>query len=542
MHGWRIELCRDILALYGYNWLCILDCRSEPMLPLHLQSESHIPLYVQLRDQLRALVHSGELRTGDRIPASRELATQLGVHRTTVANAYAELESEVLIQGHVGRGTYICGMAERQFSPPPRTNGNGGSVRWESLFADERGEDGLSRLTPEVPKDAIGFVAARPPEEYFPLEEFRSCCNAVLRSDGRKVLQIGSSDGYEPLKSALIEFFREEGLSVRSEQLLITGGCQQAIDLVCKAFLRPGDAVALENPAYPGALATFGAARIRTLAVPVDTDDAPNSRLGLNIDALESVLMQNRVKFIFATPDFHNPTGTALPMAERRRILEIASHYQVPIIEDSIYARLRLRGTALPSLKALDKSGNVIQIDSFSKIAFPGLRVGWCIGPENAIERLRLVKQSTDLHTDQLSQATLPEFVRRGYLARHIAKMKKVYRGRLEAMEAALEKHMPKEATWTRPEGGMSVWVTLPTGFDAGELLIHLRERGVLFVPGRYFYLQNPQPNTLRLGFAALDEKKIARGVQTFSELLKVEFQKRQRGARSELPSRVALI
>jgi 2-aminoadipate transaminase len=334
------------------------------MLPLHLQSESHIPLYVQLRDQLRALVHSGELRTGDRIPASRELATQLGVHRTTVANAYAELESEGLIQGHVGRGTYICGMPERQFSPPPRTNGNGGSVRWESLFADERGEDGLSRLTPEVPKDAIGFVAARPPEEYFPLEEFRSCCNAVLRSDGREVLQIGSSDGYEPLKSALIDFFRDEGLSVRSEQLLITGGCQQAIDLLCKAFLRPGDAVALENPAYPGALATFGAARVRTLAVGVDTEDAPNGRLGLNIDALESVLMQNRVKFIFATPDFHNPTGTALPMAERRRLLDMAARYQVPVIEDYIYGRLRLRGTATASLRTLDRGDSVIQIDS----------------------------------------------------------------------------------------------------------------------------------------------------------------------------------
>jgi DNA-binding transcriptional MocR family regulator len=512
------------------------------MLPLHLQPESHIPLYVQLRDQLRALVHSGELRTGDRIPASRELATQLGVHRTTVANAYAELESEGMIQGHVGRGTYICGAPAKQFTPPPRTNGNGGGMRWESIFADERADENLTRLMPEVPPDSIAFITARPSEEFFPVEEFRRCCNAVLRSEGRHVLQLGASDGYEPLKRVLIEFLRAEGLHVRGEQLLITDGCQQAIDLVCKAFLRPGDSVALENPTYPGAVAIFAGARVRMLAVGVETDSRRIGHVGLDLDALESVLLQNRVKFIFVTPDFHNPTGTMLPLAERRRLLEIASHYQVPIIEDSIYARLRLRGTALPSLKALDKSGNVIQIDSFSKIAFPGLRVGWCIGPENAIERLRLVKQSTDLHTDQLAQATLAEFVRRGYLARHMAKMKKVYRDRLEAMEAALEKHMPKEATWTRPEGGMSVWVTLPPGFDAGELLIHLRERGVLFVPGRYFYLQNPQPNTLRLGFAALDEKKIARGVQTFSELLKVEFQKRQRGARSELPSRVALI
>jgi 2-aminoadipate transaminase len=512
------------------------------MLPLHLQPESHIPLYVQLRDQLRALVHSGELRTGDRIPASRELASQLGVHRTTVANAYAELESEGLIQGHVGRGTFICGTPEKQLTPPPRINGNGGAMRWESLFADERAEEGLSRLMPEVPPDSIAFVTARPSDEFFPVEEVRRCANAVLRSEGRHILQLGSTDGYEPLKRVLIELLRGEGLSVRPEQLLVTDGAQQAIDLLCKSFLRAGDAVVLENPAYPGAVAIFAAARVRMLAVDVETDSRRTGYVGLDLDAVESTLLQNRVKFIFVTPDFQNPTGSTLPLAERRRLLEIAAHYQVPIIEDSIYARLRLRGNAVPSLKSLDRSGNVIQIDSFSKIAFPGLRVGWCVGPETAIERLRLVKQSTDFHTDQLAQATLAEFVRRGYLARHLAKMKKVYRGRLEALEAAMQKHMPEETTWTRPEGGMSIWVTLPPGFDAGELLIHVRERGVLFVPGRYFYFQNPQPNTLRLGFAGLDEKRIARGVQTLGELMKTELRKRQRGARHESQSRVALI
>ena len=184
----------------------------------------------------------------------------------------------------------------------------------------------------------------------------------------------------------------------------------------------------------------------------------------------------------------------------------------------------------------------MIQIDSFSKIAFPGLRVGWCIGPESAIERLRLVKQSTDLHTDQLSQATLAEFVRRGYLTRHMAKMRKVHLRRLDAMESALQKFMPDGVTWTRPEGGLSVWVTLPAGFDAGELLIHVRERGVLYVPGRHFYFQNPQPNTLRLGFGSVDEKRIVRGVETLSELLKIEFRKRQRGARGESHTRVALV
>ncbi|MGA9883652.1 MAG: PLP-dependent aminotransferase family protein [Candidatus Acidiferrales bacterium] len=512
------------------------------MLQVHLQPESHIPLYVQLRDQVKALVYSGELRSGDRIPASRELASQLGVHRTTVANAYAELESEGLIEGHVGRGTYICAPEAKQFSPPPRSNGHGGVMRWESLFADERGVEGLSRVMPEIPPGAIAFTAARPSDELFPLEEFRRCVNTVLRREGRKILQLGSTDGYGPLKEAVTELLRAEGMNVRPGQLLITDGCQQAIDLVCKAFLRPGDSVALENPAYPGAIAIFAGARIRTLAVNVETDSERTGHPGLDIGALEAVLLQNRIKLIFITPDFHNPTGTALPVQERRRLLELATRYQVPVVEDAIYARLRLHGKPIPSLKSLDVTGNVIQIDSFSKIAFPGLRIGWCIGAESAIERLRLVKQSTDLHSDQLSQAAMAEFVRRGYLARHVAKMKDVYRMRLEAMEKALERNMPEGVTWTRAEGGMTLWVTLPAGFDAGELLIHARERGIMFLPGRYFYAQHPQPNTLRLAFASVDEKRIARGLEMFGDLLRQELRKRQRGAREEYQARVALI
>jgi len=341
------------------------------MLQVHLQSESHIPLYIQLRDQLRALVFAGDLRTGDRIPASRELAGQLGIHRTTVANAYAELESEGLIEGHVGRGTFICGIPEKRFSPPPRSNGNGGATRWEALFADERAEEGLSRLMPEIPAGAIAFTVARPPEEFFPLEEFRRCANEALRREGRRILSLGSTDGYEPLRQELIDWFQSEGQTVRPEQLLITDGCQQAIDLICKAFLRPGDAVALENPAYPGAIAIFSGARARMLAVPMQTDATGSGNLGLDVGALETVLMQNRVKFIFVTPDYHNPTGTALPLAERRRLLELAAKFQVPVIEDSIYARIHLRNAAMPSLKSLDHSGNVIQIDSITKVAFP---------------------------------------------------------------------------------------------------------------------------------------------------------------------------
>jgi len=512
------------------------------MFPVHLQPESHIPLYIQIRDQMRALVHTGELRPGDRIPASRELASQLGVHRTTVANAYAELESEGLIQGHVGRGTFILENSQVPKPSVPAGAQRNGGVRWETLFADERGEEALSRLLPDVPGKAISFAVARPPEEFFPVEEFRSCCNAVLQREGAKILQLGASDGYAPLKKVLCAILDADGIPAREEQMLVTDGCQQSLDLLCKAFLRPGDAVILESPSYPGAIAIFAGARVHCLGVPVHTDVRRHGYAGVDVEALEAALLQNRVKLILLTPDFQNPTGTTLPLAGRRRVLEIAAKHNVPLVEDHIYARLRLRGEPVASLRALDRNGVVIHIDSFSKVAFPGLRVGWCVAPESVIERLRLVKQATDLHTDQLAQAALAEFARRGYLERHLARMKKIYASRLAATEEALEQHMPAGTNWTSPEGGMCLWVALPAGFDSSELLIHAREHGVLFAPGRYFYFQNPAPNTLRLGFAGLDERKIAKGVATLGAVLRAEIRERQRGGRRVAAGRVAFI
>jgi 2-aminoadipate transaminase len=514
------------------------------MLPLHLQPESHVPLYVQLRDQLRALVHTGDLRPGDRIPASRELATILGVHRTTVANAYAELESEGLIQGHVGRGTFIRGNGNGlKLTPPapPVLNGTNG-VRWELLFADERGEEVLSRLTASAPEDALSFVMSRPAPELFPIEELQTCVNVVLRREAAEVLDLGPSDGYAPLKEALLEMLRAEGFAAKDENLLITDGCQQALDLISKAFVRPGDTVILENPTYPGAIAIFNGSRARCLGVPMRTQAEPGMSLGLDLEALEATLTANRVKLMVLTPDFQNPTGTSMPLASRRKVLELASRHQVPIVEDHIYARLHAREERVPSLKQLDRSNLVIHIDSFAKVAFPGLRVGWIVAPAAVVERLRVVKQTTDLHTDQLAQATLAEFMRRGWFAKHVAKMRKVYASRLVALDEALRKHMPEETRWTRPEGGMCLWLQLPAGFDASELLIHAKERGVLFAPGRYFYVQNPLPNTLRFGFASLDEKQIARGVAILAELLRVEMRKRQRGVRRAERSRVALV
>jgi 2-aminoadipate transaminase len=521
------------------------------MLPLQIQPESRIPIYAQLRDQLRALVRIGQLAPGDRIPPSRELAARLGVHRTTVANAYAELESEGLIRGHVGRGTFIVGQPNGSnggngvHSPSPANalpaaspaKANGG-VRWDGLFAEERAEETLDRLLPTTARNAISFTIARPPENLFPLDEFRRCCNAVLLHRGREILQQGQTDGYPPLREALGEWLRREGVVGPQDHILITDGCQQGLDLLARVFLRPGDTVLLENPTYPGALAAFSSRHVRAIGAPV----RPGA--GVDLEAIGYALDRNRVKLIILMPDFQNPTGTTLSLADRRRVLELAERYGVPVVEDHIYAHLRVTGQPIPSLKALDRAGLVIQIDSLSKLAFPGLRVGWFVAPEAVTERLRLAKQAADLHTSQLSQAAAAEFIRRGLLTKHLERMRKVYRSRLEATIEALERSMPEEVHWSAPEGGMCVWVTLPPGIDAVELLVRARERGVIFAPGRLFFLEHAQPNTLRLGFSELSERRIARGVRILGELASEQCRRsrRRRGAQSDGVRGVTLV
>lgn len=493
---------------------------------LQLDPASQVPLYRQILDQLRQLIATGALPVGERLPPSRELAQRLGVHRTTVANAYAELTADGWIQGHVGRGTFVARGVEAAKPAAPRYSARlENRYLWTMLFADSPAEDPLDALVAShFPPDrqTISFTAARPAEELFPVEEFRRATSEVLRREGKLLLQLGPSDGYPRLKEFLRHDLHRQGIHAGDRELLITNGCQQALDLVRKVFVRPGDVVALENPVYPGAIQTFNRGGVRCLGVPV-------TEKGLRVEALESLLAQQHVRLLLLTPDFQNPTGTRLSLDARKRVLELAARHQVPVVEDNIYSALRLRGRELPSLKALDQAGLVIHLNSFSKVCFPGLRVGWMVASEAVIERLRMAKQATDLHTDQLAQAALAEFGRRGSLGRLLKKAQKVYRARLERLEAALAAHFPEEVAWVRPDGGMSLWVTLPAGLDAGALLFKARERGVLFIPGRYFYFQAVQPNTLRLGFAGVTEKQVGPGIEILGALLKEELRRRRR-------------
>jgi DNA-binding transcriptional MocR family regulator len=489
-----------------------------------LDSSLRQPLYVQIRDQIRGRILSGALPVGERLEPSRELARRLGVHRTTVSNAYADLEAEGLIQGTVGRGTFVS-----PFAATLRENGSArrrpaNDFYWDSCFAPDQQDDSLGRLMASAREPgAISFAATHASSELCPVDLIRRATEAVLRREGARLVQYGSTDGYAPLKQYIQARLRRDGISLELDELLITSGCQQSLDLLRRILVAPGDVVACENPTYPGLWHVFDTPGTRLIGIPVGPE-------GMDLGFLEAVLEQNKVKLVLTSPNFQNPTGRTMPLAARKRLLELAARFQVPIAEDDIYGVLRYSGRELPPLKALDTTGQVVYLNSFSKIGFPGFRVGWMAASRRAIERLRMAKQRADLHTNLLGQAMLEEFGRRGWLDKLIRRSRRVYEQKLRILRRTVEASFPPEVQVNYPEGGMAVWVELPAGLDGVELLVKARDRHVVFAPSRFFYFQNPRHNAFRLCFTSVTDEQLEKGVRTLGELLKSEVRRTKAG------------
>jgi 2-aminoadipate transaminase len=498
---------------------------------LTLDSTLDKPLYAQIRDQIRDRISTGALKVGERLEPSRELARQLSVHRTTVGNAYADLEAEGLIQGAVGRGTYVAPLAITLNHSIQNARRTSNDVFWNGFFTDEQRDDALGRLMANcLTSGVISFAAAHGSDDLTPVDLVRRAADAVLRREGGKVLQYGSSAGYPPLKKYLQGHLRRDGIPVELEEILITNGCQQSLDLLRRSLLSAGDVVVCENPTYTGLWHVFHSPGIRLIGIPVGPE-------GMDLNFLAAVLEQSKVKLILTSPSFHNPTGRTMPLAARKKLLELAARYQAPIVEDDIYGALRFEGRELPPLKALDTAGLVIYLNSFSKVGFPGLRVGWMVASRRVIERVRWAKQGADLHTNMLGQAMLEEFGRRGWLDKLLRHARKIYQHKLGVMRRATEHHFPPEAKCFYPEGGMSIWTELPAGLDAMELLVKARDRNVIFAPSRFFYFQQVQHNAFRLCFTGVPDEQIEKGIEILGELLKMEIRKLKLGRNGKKPA-----
>jgi len=372
----------------------------------------------------------------------------------------------------------------------------------------------------------ISFAVTHGSAELSAVDLVRRATDAVLRREGAKILQYGSSEGYLPLKRYLQNRLRRDGIPVELDEILITNGCQQSLDLVRRSLVSAGDSVACENPTYTGLWNVFESTGVRLIGIPVGAE-------GIDLDFLSAVLEQNKLKMVLASPNFQNPTGQTMPLEARKRLLALAARSQVPVVEDDIYGALRYRGRELPPLKSLDKNGLVIYLNSFSKVGFPGLRVGWVVAVRRVIEHLRWAKQRADLHTNLLGQAVLEELGRRGWLDKLLRRTRKVYERKLGVLRRAAERYFPPDATCLYPEGGMSVWVELQPRLDAADLLVKSQERGVIFAPARYFYFQEARHNAFRLCFTHVTDEQIEKGIGILGELLRVETRKGKAGRRT---------
>ncbi len=467
-----------------------------PDSPPRLDSQSTDPLYRQLGAWLRDQIASGRLRRGERLPATRELAERLQLNRATIASAYALLEAEGLLSGHVGKGSFVCGV--------PEEHGRG----WDALTTP------AAQLRAPGP-GGIRFDSSRPSEELFPLEEFRAACQEVLAGEGAAhVLQLGSPQGLPALREYLLAEARQQGQAGPQDDVLITSGCQQAMDLIERLITSEGDAaVAIEDPVYPGVRNVFSKGRARLLSVQTGEN-------GIDLDALGAVLERHRPKLLVVTPSFQNPTGGTIPEPSRETLTAMAQRAGTLIVENGIYADLRYTGTPLTPLRAYARE-SVLQLGSFSKLAFPGLRVGWVIGPRTVIARLTQIRHWCDLHSDQLSQSVLLQFARTGRLARHRQQILEHGARRLRAVLDACAAHLPRSSRWTRPEGGMSLWVEMPDSVDTTFALEDAQRLGVSYLPGRTFAVDRPASHSLRLSFAGETPARIEAGLRILGQVFR---------------------
>lgn len=486
-----------------------------------LDADTGVPLYRQLADSIRGLIERGVLQGGERLPATRELALQLGLNRATVSSAYNTLEQCGILQGHVGRGSFVA----KDVVVRPEQSLRG--LDWDSILEPLAFPGGTAADV------EINLAGSRPAAANFPLSAFRRLAKEVIDSaEAEQILQLGSPHGYAPLRRYLLDRAIGENVARASDDLLMTNGCQQALDLIARLFLA-GDrttaerTVVLESPVYHGLLRVFSRAGANIIPVPVDQN-------GMDADALEAAIARTQPRLVVITPSFQNPMGTTLSLERRRRVVEIAQRSGTVLIENDIYSELRYRGKDLPTLKELDTTGNVILLRSYSKVSFPGLRVGWVIAPRPFIARLAESKQISDLHSDQLSQAVLLRFAESGELAKHLELTRLAGLKRLDAALGACEKYLPPGSSYTRPEGGMCLWIELPVPLNAENVLTRAEKRGVSYLPGSLFSNRPAHRRGLRLSFGGLTPEQVTRGIKLISEAVLEELRMLSTTARLE--------
>ena len=495
---------------------------------INLDAQKKQPLYMQIAEQIEALIVQGKIKPGKKLLPIRKLATELNVNPITVVNAYKHLEEQELAKSKVGSGTYVT------YKETPKirnVEANQSSLLLEIEYNEYNLIDsGQIRIKPGI----INFASAAPSPELFPVAEFKTVLNEVLERDKGFAFSYQESQGYYPLRESITKYVADYNIKSSPENIQIISGAQQGIDIISKALIEPGDFIYIEDPSYAGAISSFTSRGAKLTKIPINPD-------GIDLNYMESKLRKQRPKFIYIMPCFQNPTGYLYSPSTRKGILDLADKYNFLIIEDDHLSDLSYLHEKVYPLKAEDKDNRVIYIKSFSKIFMPGLRIAFLIAHPKLHSDLIEAKHSSDISTSGFLQRAFDLYLRKGKMPIHIESTKKIYKERYDAMCQLLEEFMPKEIELNPPLGGLNFWINLPKGYSSSSLYIECLKKDILFVPGSYFNpSQTPIPG-FRLSFAAISIEEIINGIETLAETTKI-FLKNYSGMKTPLPTYIPFL
>ncbi|MCX8129066.1 MAG: PLP-dependent aminotransferase family protein [Clostridia bacterium] len=474
---------------------------------IKIDRDSKIPVYIQIRDQIRSMILDNSLTAGCILPPERKLADSMGINRSTVLNAYRELKADGLVDSHVGKGTIVLSHLSQVsneygvYEPPV----------WRQFFSQmaERSGGPLLRELLEAANrdDVISFAAGISSYETDPVEALRGIEAELSEQPGHFALKHTPTEGFSGLRESIAGLMQKKGIGCTAEEVLVLSGSQQGIDLAARVFIDPGDVVIVEEPSFFCALQIFQAVGARVIGIPVDYN-------GMRVDLLEQALQRYRPKFIYTMPTYQNPSGVSMSLERRKALIELAYRKKTLILEDDPYGELRFEGGRIPTLKELDKYGYIIYLSTFSKILFPGIRIGWMVAPKPVISQFSMVKQMSDLHANSISQWLVDRFIRSGLLEPHLKKICCEYREKRDIMIDALLEYPQEELVWNKPLGGFYLWCRLPEEIPHSSLLAKAAENGVVYVPGTTFYIGARGGNYIRLNYTYPDKDSIRPGIQ----------------------------
>lgn len=382
------------------------------------------------------------------------------------------------------------------------------------------GNSGLEDLFAASGPNVISFAGGYPDRSLFPTQQLNQAFKHSFNSGDTELLQYASTQGYLPLREKIAARLRATGIPTRADNIMMTQGAQQGLDLVARLMLDPGDGLVVEAPTYLGALAAFNAYQPTYYEIPMQDD-------GMDINALQRVLMSHKVKFIYTVPDFQNPTGVVMSVAKRKALIRLANQYDVMILEDNPYRDLRYDGKPLPTIKSFDTQGRVVYLGSFSKILSPSLRMGWLVAAPDLLQELLALKGGSDLESSNLTMHGIDAYMAENDLDAHITEIQNCCREKKNAMVAAMNRYLPDEAHFTNPDGGFFLWLTMPAGFDMGAFMKQhlLPESNISYVPSANLYATSAQVNGARLNFTGPTLEQIDTGIKALGDALKTALQ-----------------